>query len=154
MRSTRVRGFTLIELILISAVVSIGLVGLTRLLSYSTVSLSRNEIQQQATQYAQECIEKALAIRRHDPGSSANDGFDWFATNTFSCGTAPAGFSYNAAPAGALFTGTDTAGACPPPPVTTPPTTNNCRLISVTVTSTSDATISSSASVLLVKAYQ
>lgn len=130
-------GFTLIELVIVMVVISAGLLGLTSLFSNTSGSMSTNEILQQATQYAQECAEKAIATRR------AN-GFAWFAANTFTCGGNPSGFTRTANPVGAIYTGTAT-GACP--------NGISCRDVSITVASTANASLSSSITVMLVN-YQ
>ncbi len=128
----RAFGFSLIELIIVMVIISVGILGMTSLFSNSLKSLSTNETLQQAAQYAQECAENVIATRR-------NLGFSWFATNTFSCGTNPSDFTRTQNPVGNLYTGT---GACP--------TTLNCRDVNITVTSTTTTTISSSITLMLV----
>jgi len=130
----RAVGFSLIELIIVMVIISVGILGMTSLFSNSLKALSTNETLQQAAQYAQECAENVMAKRR-------NLGFSWFATNTFSCGTNPSGFSRTQNPVGNLYTGTGT-GACP--------TALNCRDVNITVTSTTTATLSSSITLMLV----
>lgn len=132
-------GFTLIELVIVMIIISVGLLGLTSLFSNTSTSLSTNERLQQAAQYAQECAERAIATRR-------GQGFAWFATNTFTCGTAPTGFTYSNAGStpplvGSLYNGT--GNPCPSG-------TLNCRNINVTVTSTADTSLYSSITVMLV----
>jgi len=138
----RDRGFTLIELVTVMVIVSVGLLGLTSLFSNSTKSLSTNEILQQAAQYAQGCAESAVSTRR-------DKGFAWFAANTFSCGNNPGGFTYSNAGStpplvGNLYSGTGT-GTDP-----CPGGTLNCRNINITVTSTANTALSSSITVMLV----
>ena len=70
----RPAGFTLIELVLVMIVISVGLLGLAAAFSNSARSLTTNETLQQATQSAQECAEKAMATRR-SLGFSAMPGF-------------------------------------------------------------------------------
>ena len=132
----RAVGFSLIELIIVMVIISVGILGMTSLFGSSVKSLSTNETLQQAAQYAQECAENVMGKRR-------NLGFAWFAANTFSCGANPSGFSRTQNPVGSLYTGTGT-GACPST------TTLNCRDVSITVTSTTDATLSSSITLMLV----
>lgn len=127
-------GFTLIELVIVMVIISTGLVGIVKLFSSSVTSLSTNETLQQATQYAQECAENVLTTRR-------NNGFDWFASNTFSCGADPTGYTRTAAPVGAIYIG-DGTGACP--------NATNCRDVNITVASTANAALSSSVTLLLV----
>jgi len=132
----RAAGFSLIELIIVMVIISVGILGMTSLFSTSLTSLSTNETLQQATQYAQECAESVMATRR-------NLGFSWFASNTFSCGTNPSGFTRTQNPVGSLYTGNGT-GACPST------TTLNCRDVSITVTSTTNAALSSTITLMLV----
>jgi prepilin-type N-terminal cleavage/methylation domain-containing protein len=156
MRVNHGRGFSLIELVIVTLVISVGLIGLTGLFGNTSKSLSTNDILQQASQYAQECAERAVAIRRHSPTpTTIPDGFDWFATNTFTCGTVT-NFTFSDASStpklvGDLVTGSGTTNPCPAPLAATPAITNNCRTISVKVTSQSDPALSSSVTVLLVK---
>ena len=130
---SRTDGFTLIELVIVMLIISGGMLGLTAAFSNSSKSLTINESVQQAAQYAQECAESAIATRR-------NLTFDWFANNTFTCGTNPGGFSRTAV-VGELYTGTSLT-ACPNGIV--------CRDISVIATSTSNASLSSSITLMLV----
>ncbi len=140
MSANRQAGFTLIELVIVMVIISVGLLGLTSLFSNTSTSLSTNETLQQATQYAQECAERAIATRRRD-----QEGFAWFAANTFTCGTtAPTGFVYNdSGPplVGDLYDGT--GNPCPSG-------TLNCRNINVRVTSTADTSLYSAITVMLV----
>lgn len=62
----RVRGFSLIELIVVIVVVSIAAVVLLQLFTGVAESLASNEDIQTATQLAQECSEHVMAVRR-DP---------------------------------------------------------------------------------------
>ena len=57
-------GFTLIELVIVMLIVSAGLLGIATLFGNTSSSLSTNETLQQATQYAQECAERVIGIRR------------------------------------------------------------------------------------------
>lgn len=131
----RLSGFTLIELVIVMIVISVGILGLTAVFSNTSRSLSANETLLRAAQYAQECAERAIATRR-------DFGFDWFATNTFSCGTNPSGFT-SAVSVGNTYSGT---GISPDP---CPSGVNNCRNIGVTVTSTANASVSSSITIML-----
>jgi type IV pilus assembly protein PilV len=132
----RAAGFSLIELIIVTVIISVGILGMASMFSSSVKSLSSNEILQQEAQYAQECAERVMATRR-------NLGFSWFASNTFSCGTNPSGFTRTQNPVGSLYTGNGT-GACPST------TTLNCRDVSITVTSTTNAALSSTITLMLV----
>ncbi|MDO9449387.1 MAG: type II secretion system protein [Rugosibacter sp.] len=137
MHANRQPGFTLIELVVVMIVISVGLLGLTSLFSNTSKSLSTNEILQQATQYAQECAESAMAKRRAL-------GFAWFASNSFSCGSNPDGFTRTVT-VGNTYNGTGT-GSDP-----CPGGVNNCRNIAITATSTANTALSSSITVMLVK---
>lgn len=128
-------GFTLIELVIVMVIIAVGLLGMTSLFSNSSTSLSTNETLQQATQYAQECAEKAIATRR-------NNGFA--ATASFSCGAAPTGFTRTAG----ITTYDSTAGCNGHTPCPCPSGgTNNCRDITIAVAS---GALSSSITVMLV----
>lgn len=140
MLRNRSKGFTLIELVVVMLVISFGLLGLTSLFSNTTGSLATNETLQRATQYAQECAERAVATQH-------NFGLDWFASNTFTCGTPPAGFEYNQvadpAPVGSLYIGTNATSPCPG-------VTTNCRDVTVVVRSVANPALSSTINVMLV----
>ena len=61
----RVRdGFTLIELVIVMLITSAGLLGIASLFGTTSTSLSTNETLQQASQYARECAERVIGIRR------------------------------------------------------------------------------------------
>lgn len=123
------------ELVIVMIVISGGLLGLSSLYSNTSISMSTNEILQQAAQYAQECAERAIATRR-------GQGFAWFATNTFSCGSNPAGFT-RSANVGSPYTGTAS-------PATACPDGVSCRNVVITAISTANASLSSSITVMLV----
>lgn len=131
----RAHGFTLIEMVVVMLILSGGMLGITSLFSNTAKSLSTNETLQQAAQYAQECAERVMTTRR-------NLGFDWFATNTFSCGANPSGFTRTKNPVGGLYTG-DGSGACPSAII--------CRDVSITVTSTANSQLTSAITLLLVQ---
>lgn len=132
--SRTTRGFTLVELVLVMIVISVGAVGMTRLFGNMSKSLSANEILQQATQYAQQCAEAVLATQR-------DQGFSWFASNTFSCGNNPTNFTVTTNPVGALYTGTN-VGPCP--------NGVSCRTVAITARSTVNTSLFSSVAILLV----
>jgi prepilin-type N-terminal cleavage/methylation domain-containing protein len=126
----RASGFTLIELAMVMILIGIVAASLMANFSESAQSLNTNETLQQATQYAQACAERVMATR-HD------QGFDWFATNTFTCGTAPSGFTYSDSTSTPKLVGDPyTGGACP----------STCRDININVTSGS---LSSSVYIML-----
>jgi Tfp pilus assembly protein PilV len=112
-------GFSLIEVIIIMVIISVGLLGLSSMFGTPMASLSANEDLQKTAQYAQECAERIITQRR-------NLGFESFETTVFSCGANPSGFSYSSdPPVGATYTGT-TTGPCP--------NGMTCRNVSITVT--------------------
>lgn len=138
----RTAGFTLIELVLVMVIISVGLLGIARLFGNTSTSLSTNEIVQQAAQYAQECAEGAIARRR-------DSGFAWFASNTFSCGGNPGNFTRTANPVGSIYTGI-AVGACNGNDPCPCPTGVSCRNVSITVTSTVNGSLSSFVTLVLV----
>ena len=131
-------GFSLIELVMVIVVISVGLLGISSLFVKSTDSLDKNEIIQQAAQYAQECAERALTKHRAL-------GFDQF--TPFDCGVNPAGFNYSTATSTPPLVGTAYSGTGSPCPTGT----NNCRDINIRVTSTNDAALYSAITLMLVK---
>lgn len=126
----RTRGFSLIELVIVMLIISSGALGLAAAYGNAARSLNINEILQQAAQYGQECAENALADR-HDNGIDA--------LATFTCGTNPAGFN-RVVTSNVVATGTATS-ACP--------NGIQCRTITITTTSTSNAALNSSITVML-----
>lgn len=140
--SRSARGFTLMEMVTVMVIISIGVLGLTRLFGSTRNSLSANETVQQATQYAQECSESVMTVRR-------NQGFAWFASNTFSCGAAPSGFTRTNNPVGATYTGTS-SGACNGHTPCPCPNTVSCRDVVITVTNATNTAYSSTVTLMLV----
>ncbi len=140
------QGFSLIELIVIMVIISAGLIGMSSMFGNSATSLTTNETVQQATQYAQECAESAMATKR-------NFKFDWFLTNEFpidlpttdlSCSSPINGFTRTVTLTPAFstspnnyYTGTSST-ACPD--------TVHCRDITITVTK---GALSSSITIML-----
>lgn len=57
-------GFTLIELVAVIVIASIGMVGVARMFSDTNLGLARATDEQAAAQYAQECAERVLQTRR------------------------------------------------------------------------------------------
>lgn len=127
-------GFTLIEMVIVIVIIGTGLLGIVSLFSSNVRSLSINETLQQATQFAQECAENVLTTRR-------DNGFEWFANNTFSCRNLSANGFSGTAVVGDLYTG-DGTGACP--------NSVNCRNVSITVANTTDTSITSVINLMLV----
>jgi type IV pilus assembly protein PilV len=113
----RSAGFTLLELVMVMVIIGVGMAGIAGIFGNTSGSLSLNETQQQASQYAQECAERLLATRR-------DLGFAWFASNTFACDN-PSGFTLGLS-IGSLYTGTSTAA-------TTCPNGVQCRDVRITV---------------------
>lgn len=146
MTRNRRKGFSLIELVIVIVIISVGLVGIASQFGNNTTSLSTNETLQQATQYAQECAELAISQRR-------NQGFDSFAATPFSCGTDPANFTRTANPVGAIYTGVS-SGACNGHDPCPCPYFNSaglsCRDVSIIVTSTANNALNASVTLMLV----
>lgn len=137
----RIAGFTLIELVIVMVVISVGLLGLTGLFSNSTTTLTANENLQRATQYAQQCAEQVLATRRN----STNFTVASFTIPTVCSGNSD-GF-VRTATASAAYTNTGSAcngnAQCPCPSGGT----INCRDINISV---AKGATSSSITVMLV----
>jgi prepilin-type N-terminal cleavage/methylation domain-containing protein len=64
MQRTRSAGFTLIELVAVIVVASVGMVGLATMFSNTNLGLARATDEQAASQYVQECAELVLQTRR------------------------------------------------------------------------------------------
>lgn len=108
----RTSGFTLIELVMVMVVISVGFVGLARLFANTNVGLARAEGAQVAAQYAQECAERVLGARR-------DLGFSSPAINNTMC-------TLGVPSLGATYTGSSTS-VCP--------NSVTCRDVTVTGTS-------------------
>ena len=126
-------GFTLIEMVLVMIVISVGLLGLTSLFSENVRGLVINEGSQQVAQYAQECAERVIAVRRDSGFASGSIG----STMCDTLGALPGGFARTVS-VPATYTG-NTTSACP----------NNVTCRNVTV-SVSNGTVSSVITVMLV----
>lgn len=112
-------GFTLIELVIVMLVITVGLLGLTPLFSNTSKSLTINEDLQRAAEYAQQCAEQVLAARR-------NSTYAAFAVPGAVCNPADANGFHRTASAGTDYYGT-TNPACPG-------TTTKCKDITIRVT--------------------
>ena len=113
---TRASGFTLIELVAVIIVVSIGMLGIAKLFSNNSITLSRANSEQVMSQYVQECAERVLQTR-HDYG------FDSAQLSTTMCDPSPVSFTRTVS-FPASFIGTATT-ACPNGIV--------CRNVTITV---------------------
>lgn len=97
----RVDGFTLLELLAVIVIVSVGLAGLAKMFGNTSMALALGESTQLTAQYAQECAEYVLGVRK-------DLGFTSIAANT--CDTLPplpTGYSRS------LSLAANTTGACP-----------------------------------------
>lgn len=95
------RGFTLIELIAVLVIVSVGMLGVAKLFATTNLTLSRATDEQVLSQYAQECAETILKTRRVY-GMSA----------TFTCEPAPTNYTRTVSITNPAYTGTAST-ACP-----------------------------------------
>ena len=134
------KGFTLIELVIVMLIISAGLLGIASLFGNTSSALSTNEALQQATQYAQECAERVVGIRRSS-GFSSSSIISTMCNTTADtpAGLLPpmaAGFSRTVA----ITTYNGTGSPCPTG-------TANCKNVVVTVTK---APLSSSITIMLV----
>jgi prepilin-type N-terminal cleavage/methylation domain-containing protein len=127
----RARGFTLVELVLVMVIVSVGLLGMSRVFSNSAIALKTVERWEQVAQAEQECAEKVLSLRKAS-GISA-------VTSSTTCPAALSNSNLNAA---TVAVSTNTAQC---------PTGVTCKTVAITVTTTSGVTpvISSTVTLLL-----
>ena len=98
----RTKGFTLLELIAVIVVISVGLAGLARMWGNADVAIFTGEEMQKTAQYAQECAEIVLGTRR-------DLGFNTLTTTL--CDPAPTGYTRTIT-LSSNYTGTTTS-ACP-----------------------------------------
>lgn len=127
-------GFTLIELVLVIIIISIGLLALASMFGNNMRTLAIGEDTQRAAQYGQECAERVLAVRR-------DFGFDSPIIGTTICDSISltnTGFARSVT-VPTTYTGT-TMSACP--------NLGTCRDVTVTV---SKGTVSSQITLMLVK---
>lgn len=122
---------------LVMLVISVTLLGITATMNRASQSLSVNENLQQTAQYAQECAEKVLAIRRDAGYTSSSINADM--CNSSNLPAMAAGYSRTVSVQDVSGTGTGT-DPCPSG-------TSNCKNVTITVT---NGALSSSISVLLV----
>ena len=99
-------GFTLLELVAVIVLISVGLAGLASMFGQTGRALIVGEDAQAAAQYGQECAERFMATRR-------DLGFNHATITTTLCDPSPAGFTRIVTPAG-LPTYTGTGTPCPP----------------------------------------
>ena len=134
------RGFTLIELVIVMLIISAGLLGIASLFGNTSSALSTNEGLQQATQYAQECAERVVGIRRSSGfGSSSISSTMCNTTADTPAGLLPpmaTGFTRSVA----ITTYNGTGSPCPTG-------TANCKNVVVTVTK---APLSAAITIMLV----
>jgi len=119
-------GFTLIELVLVMIIISIGLLGLTSMFGNNMRTLAIAENTQSAAQYGQECAERVLAVRRDFGFTSVSN------INPTTCDlpTLPTGFGRTVTIN--TYFGTNNT-ACP--------NLANCRDVTITVNSGSASSV-------------
>lgn len=141
-------GFSLIELVTVLIVISVGLLGMASLFTTSNDSLGTNETLQKATQYAQECAENLITKRRAKVLQFKPLDSTPTVVPPISCGAAnsiPAEFirlPNDDNPDTAPLTTGGTTSACPDGVL--------CRTIPITVTSAANTALSSSVTIMLV----
>jgi len=121
----RAAGFTLIELVLVMLIISGGLLGIASLFSNTSKGLSTNDDLQIATQAAQQCAERVLALRRGASSFTAGN----VVTTMCDVLTVPTGFTRDPLSISSL-----TAGSSAPTPCLTGQT---CSMVTVKVKKTS-----------------
>lgn len=136
----RAAGFTLIELIGVIVIASVGMVGVARLFSNTNLALARATTEQVLSQYVQECAERVLETRR-------DFGFASVLLTTTMCNPSPTSYTRTVS-LPTTYTGTATT-ACPSDVV--------CRDVTVTVctgsTSPCPTTASSATATLMLVTY-
>jgi type II secretory pathway pseudopilin PulG len=105
----RAAGFTLIELIFVIVFISVALAGIAAMFANNNQALVLTEDVQKAAQYAQECAERVLTVRRSRGFSSSNLTSTMCTAGNLS--DVPAGFTRTVT-IGANYPGTN-ATACP-----------------------------------------
>jgi prepilin-type N-terminal cleavage/methylation domain-containing protein len=124
----RIRGFSLVELVMVMVIITVGLLGMSGLFANSSKALTTNSEMQKVAQYAQECGEKIIALRRIS---------GYAAVTTTACGTSPTGFTWT------VGTPTsDTSTRCP--------SGTTCEDVVITVTSTTLPAVLSAVTIMLV----
>lgn len=90
----RSAGFSLIELILVIVILGVSLAGLASMFSGSTIALATGEEVQKTAQYAQECAERVVAVRRNlgFTGTGINNTTSGNITSTL-CDPSPDGYT-------------------------------------------------------------
>jgi prepilin-type N-terminal cleavage/methylation domain-containing protein len=121
----RPRGFTLIELVAVMLVVSIGFVGLSNLFANMDVALTKAEAQEKTIRYAEACAEYVLQNRR-DNGYTSASLTTTMCNSLLSAADSTAG--YTVAPVlGNSGTATSLTGMCP-----SLPSQATCRDVTIT----------------------
>jgi prepilin-type N-terminal cleavage/methylation domain-containing protein len=100
----RAAGFTLIELIGVIVIASIGMVGVAKMFGNTNLALSRATTEQVMSQYLQECAERVLETRR-------DYGFASTLLTTTVCDPSPLSYTRTVS-LPSTYTGTTTT-ACP-----------------------------------------
>ena len=120
---SRTHGFSLIELIMIIVLLSVGLVGLMAMFGRSVGSIDSNVAFQTGAQAVQQCAEHLLGVRRR-----VTNGYD--VVSASSCDTLgmPAGYTR-----ALTVTSPYTGSACP---VVTLPATVSCKRVQIVVSRT------------------
>lgn len=129
----RARGFSLIELVMIIVLLSIGLTGLMAMFSRSVGSIDDNTGIQAGAQLVQQCAEHILGTRRQNVDTLT--GYTAAATAAICNGLAPAGFSHT------VVVGAYAGAACP--------VTATCS--QVTITASQGGTALASGQLMLVR---
>ena len=105
------RGFSLVELVGVMLVVSIGFVGLARLFSNMEFGLATAEAQDKTVKYAQMCAEYVLQTRR-DLGYSSSSLTDTMCNSLISTADSAAGYAFGTPMFGLEHNGAS-PGICP-----------------------------------------
>lgn len=120
------RGFSLVELVGVMLVVSIGFVGLARMFSNMEFGLATAEAQDKTVKYAQMCAEYVLQTRR-DLGYSSSSLTNTMCNSLISTADSAAGYAFGTSMFGLEYRATPT-GICP-----NTPSTALCKDVTISV---------------------
>ena len=96
LRKSRIRGFSILEVLIASVVLTVGLLGGVVLLSVATASNSRSKFDTTATTLAESVMERIVSIPENATGPAAQSSITDCTGSTFLINTAVGGAALNA----------------------------------------------------------